>query len=162
MDFICDNFQHHLAINHKMATHFYIDKISPLNFQNAICRNITKQYISRSFLLLRAFVPNEVNCHPLSWNRFYCGNIIIILQNQILVSPINLFLQMFKKIMSCTESIHEICKVHNSYLGETTLNTFYKTRQNFLMSWNEIHEIGEGEQEDVMWKGKIYFCSVCG
>ena len=113
-------------------------------------------------MLLQAFVQNEVNCHPQSWNRFYCGNIIIILQNQILVNPVNLFLQMFKKNLNCTESIHEMCKVHNSYLGETTLNTFYKTRQNFLMSWNEIHEIGEGEQEDVMWKGKIYFCSVCG
>ena len=79
-----------------------------------------------------------------------------------MVNPVNLFLQMFKKNLNCTESIHEMCKVHKSYLGETTLNTFYKTRQNFLMSWNEIHEIGEGEQEDVMWKGKIYFCSVCG
>ena len=30
------------------------------------------------------------------------------------------------------------------------------------MSRNEIHEIGEGEQEDVMWKGKSTFVLFVG
>ena len=53
-------------------------------------------------------------------------------------------------------------KLHNSYIGEKTLHTSNEIQQNFLMSWNEIHEIGEGEQEDVMWKGKIYFVLFVG
>ena len=32
----------------------------------------------------------------------------------------------------------------------------------FLMSRNEVNEIGEGEQEDVMWKGEIYFVLFVG
>ena len=65
-------------------------------------------------------------------------------------------------VMNCISIL--ICLKCTSHIGKTlhTDTQCSNAGKTFLMSRNEVTEIGEGGQEDVKWKGKSTFVQFVG